>query len=140
MAVATDPIKIRGLAEFNRSLRRLDKDAPKALRLIGNKAAQSVVAGAQSTVEVLTGAASGSVKASSTRTAARVRAGGARVPYFGFLDYGGNVGRYGSTQREFIKSGRHIYPAFDRNRDAVAESLNEGLIDIARAAGLAVDQ
>lgn len=138
MAIALAPIKIRGLAEFNRSLRKLDKDAPKALRLVGNEAAQSVVKGAQADVPTLTGAASASIKASSTRTSARVRAGGNKVPYYGFLDYGGNVGRYGSTQREFIKSGRYLYPAFDRNRDAVAEALSEGLVKVAEDSGLAV--
>jgi hypothetical protein len=139
MAVAQDPIKIKGLAEFNRSLRRLDKDAPKALRLVGNDAAQIVVKGAQETIPEVSGAAKGSIRASSTRTSARVRAGGAKVPYYGFIDYGGNVGINDSVQREFIPTGRYLYPAFDRARDEVAEKLNDGLVDVVENSGLALD-
>jgi phage gpG-like protein len=139
VAIATDPIKITGLAEFNRSLRQLDRNAPKALRLVGNEAAQSVVKDAQANAPKLSGALSASIKASSTRTSARVREGGAKVPYAGFIDYGGNVGRNGATQREFVKSGRILYPAFNRNRDAVAESLEEGLTKVIEDSGLAVD-
>lgn len=138
MAIATEPIKISGLAEFNRSLRKLSKDAPKALRLVGNEAAQSVVKGAQAEVPRLTGNAANSIKASSTRTAARVRGGGARVPYYGFLDHGGAVGRNESVHREFIKTGRYLYPAFDRSRDAVADALNDGLAKVVADAGLGV--
>jgi hypothetical protein len=138
VAVANEPIKIRGLAEFNRSLRKLDKDAPKALRLVGNEAAALVVKDASADVPTLTGAAASSIRASSTRTSARVRAGGSKVPYYGFLDYGGNVGINGSVHREFIKTGRYLYPAFDRNRDAVAETLNDGLVKVAEDSGLAV--
>lgn len=135
---AENAIRIRGLAEFNRSLRQLDKSAPKALRLVANEAAESVVKDAQGEVPKLTGNASASIRAASTRTSARVKGGGAKVPYYGFLDYGGNVGRQHATHREFVKSGRYLYPAFSRNRDKVEESLGKGLKDIAEKSGLAV--
>lgn len=138
MAIATNPIKITGLAEFNRSLRKLSKDAPKALRLVGNEAAQFVVKGAQAEIPTLTGAASNSIRASSTRTSARVRAGGAKVPYYGFLDYGGSVGINDSVHREFIKTGRYLYPAFEGSRDQVQETLDKGLVEVAENAGLVV--
>jgi phage gpG-like protein len=138
MAVATNAIRIKGLAEFNRSLRQLDRNAPKALRLVANEAAQSVVEDAKGSIPTLTGNASASIRAASTRTSARVRGGGSKVPYYGFLDYGGNVGRNHATHREFIKSGRYLYPAFDRQRDEVEKSLNEGLRDVAEKSGLAV--
>lgn len=140
MAVATNPIKITGLVEFNRSLRKLDKDAPKALRLVGNEAAQFVVKGAQAEIPTLTGAASQSIRASSTRTSARVRAGSTKVPYYGFLDYGGNVGINGSVHRPFIKTGRYLYPAFESARDQVEETLTKGLVEVAENAGLAVNR
>jgi phage gpG-like protein len=138
MAVATNAIRIKGLAEFNRSLRQLDRNAPKALRVVANEAAQSVVEDAKGSIPTLTGNASASIRAASTRTSARVRGGGSKVPYYGFLDYGGNVGRNHATHREFIKSGRYLYPAFDRQRDEVEKSLNEGLRDVAEKSGLAV--
>jgi phage gpG-like protein len=138
MTVATNAIRIKGLAEFNRSLRQLDRNAPKALRLVANEAAQSVVEDAKGSIPTLTGNASASIRAASTRTSARVRGGGSKVPYYGFLDYGGNVGRNHATHREFIKSGRYLYPAFDRQRDEVEKSLNEGLRDVAEKSGLAV--
>src|SRR5689334_15341087 len=83
-----EPIKITGLAEFNRALRRMSTDLPKALRQAQNEAAGIVVDWARPRVPVRSGRAARSVRASSTRTAARVTGGGARVPYYPWLDFG----------------------------------------------------
>lgn len=136
---AIEPIKIEGLAEFNRALKKLDSDLPKALRLAHNKAAQLIVDWAQPRVPRKSGRAAGTVKAKSTRTESRVQGGSTRVPYYPWLDFGGRVGPKRSVRRPFIKEGRYIYPALSANYDRFADLLTEELIDVARQAGVEVD-
>jgi hypothetical protein len=137
-----DPIKIDGLAEFNRSLKKLDSDLPKALRLAGNSAADIVAAYAKQPVPM--GPARGghavtSIKAKSTRTEARVQGGGAKYAYYPWLDFGGRVGPKKSVRRPFIKSGRYIYPAYTNNKEEIYNKLIQSLIDVAKAAGVEVE-
>lgn len=137
-----DPIKIKGLAEFQRNLKKLDKDLPKALRLAGNEAAELIVSKARPLVPTGPGRgghAKQSIKAKSTRTAARVSGGGKRYPYYGWLDFGGRVGRDRSVRRPFLKDGRYIWKAFANNRGKVEETLEDALLEVARSAGVEVD-
>jgi hypothetical protein len=134
-----DPIKIEGLAEFNRSLRKLDTDLPKALRLANNDAAEIVSGAAKPKVARRSGRAGGSLKTRSTRTEARVSGGSKRVPYYAWLDFGGRVGRRNSVRRPFIKSGRYIYPAFAKHRADVRDRLVDRLQQVVHQAGLGGD-
>lgn len=136
--MVADPIKIQGLAEFNRSLRKLDKELPKALRLAHNKAAQIVVDYAQPRVPSRSGKARRSVKAKSTRTASRVSGGGKRVPYYPWLDFGGRVGPRKSVRRPFIKEGRYLYPGLGANYDEIHQALLDALLQVAKEAGVEV--
>jgi hypothetical protein len=132
------PIRIDGLAALNKALRRIDKDAPKALRLVGNQAADIVVQATRVKMPVLTGAARASVRASSTRTLTRVSAGGKRAPYYPWLDYGGRTGRRKRTVRPYIGGGRYLYPAIAAHRDEIERLLATGLTDVITGAGLEV--
>jgi len=136
---AIEPIKISGLAEFNRNLRKLNADLPKALRMAHNEGAQLIVNWAAPKVPRKSGRAAGSVKAKSTRTESRVQGGSKRVPWYAWLDFGGKVGPRKSVHRPFIREGRYLYPALSANYDRFAELLTEKLIDVARQAGVEVD-
>lgn len=133
-------IRIDGLAQFSRNLRKLDSDLPKALRVALNEAADLVVVGAKAKVPKRSGKAAGSIKAASTRTAVRVKAGGTRVPYYQWLDWGGRVGRKKATKRPFIKEGRYLYPTYFELRDSgqIQQVLERSLLDVARSTGLEV--
>jgi hypothetical protein len=131
-----DTIRIEGLAQLNRSLRALGSDMPKALRLAANEAAEIVIDTARAKVPRRTGKASASIRASSTRTAARVTAGGRRAPYFPWLDYGGRTGRNNTARRPFIADGRYVYPAFREKRAEFERILRETLTRVIRDAGL----
>lgn len=136
-----DRIKVEGLREFSRGLRRMDNDLPKGLRLAGNAAAQLVVDTARPRVPVGPGRgghARSSVKAASTRTAARVQGGGKRYPYYPWLDFGGRVGRNRSVRRPFLREGRYIWAAFADRRAQVQDVLQDELVKVARSAGLEV--
>lgn len=137
-----ETIKIDGLAEFTRNLKKINKDLPKAVRLAGNKAADIVVAQARPRVPTGPGKgghAKSSIKAKSTRTAARVSGGGKRYPYYAWLDFGGRVGPDRSVKRPFLREGRYIWKAFADNRSKVEDVLTDALIDVARQAGVEVD-
>lgn len=134
-----DPIKVEGLAEFSRSLKRLDSSLPKALRIALNQAADVVVREALPRIPKRTGRAKSTVKAMSTRTASRVSGGSKRAPYYPWLDFGGRVGRNRSVERPFYKSGRYIYQAYYDKTDEVQAALTGALVDVARQAGLEVD-
>jgi hypothetical protein len=125
-----EAIKVEGLREFSRALRRLDSSLPKALRLASNEAAAVVVADAKP--KVPTGPAKGghavnSVKAASTRTAARVQGGGKRYPYYPWLDFGGGVGPRKSSKRPYLKTGRYIWKSYADNQEKVAAKLVDAL-------------
>lgn len=134
-------IRIEGLASFNRKLRQVDAQLPKALRVAMNKAADLVIDDARTLVPKRSGRAAASIKAASTRTAVRVRAGGAKAPYYPWLDYGGRVGRRKATVRPFHKEGRYLWPTYFKHRDSgrLQRMLERSLINVAYRAGMEVD-
>lgn len=136
----SDAIRIDGLREFNRSLKKLDSDLPKAVRIALNKAADLVIDEARPHVPTRTGRAARSMRGQSTRTAVRVSAGGNRAPYYAWLDFGGRVGRNKSVRRPFTPDGRYLYPAYFRLRDSgkFVDVMSAALVDVAEAAGLDV--
>jgi hypothetical protein len=139
--VSESAIRIDGLAQFQRNLRKLDTDLPKAMRAALNQAAEVVAADARSRVPRRSGRAAASIRVASTQTAARIRAGSNRAPYYPWLDFGGRVGRKKSVKRPFLKQGRYLYAAyFDKRQSGEFERvLTEALLDVARKAGVEVD-
>lgn len=137
--MAPEPIKVEGLREFRRALKRATGEAPKGLRLAGNVAAKIVVDAAKPRVPTGPGKgghASSSIKAASTQTAVRVSAGGKRYPYMPWLDFGGSVGPRKRSHRPFLKKGRYIWWAFDAHTDDVQQALIAELGGLARDAGM----
>lgn len=139
MGNAIDPIKISGLVEFQRALKDIGDGAQKQLRIVFNQVAETVAAGARRRVPSKTGKARGSVKVASSQREAIVKAGGARVPWYPWLDFGGRVGIHKSVSRPFVQSGRYLYPAYDANRATIWPALEQGLVDLVQSAGLEVD-
>lgn len=137
-----EPIRIQGLAEFMRGVKRVDRDLGKAFRVAANNAASSVVDDAKSSVPSgppKGGHSSSSIKARSTQTQVRVSAGSKRFPYYAWLDFGGRVGRRKSVVRPYRRSGRYLWASFSRNRPQLERGLAGALTDIARQAGLEPD-
>lgn len=136
-----DPIRIEGLKEFQRALKSMGPELPKGLRLAANSAAELIVKDAQPKVPVgpaKGGHASSSLKAASTRTAARVQGGGKKYPYYPWLDFGGGVGPRKSNKRPFLKRGRFIWNSYAENQDQVQGQLAAALSQVAIDAGLEV--
>lgn len=135
----SDPIRIEGLAEFQRNLRRLDADLPKALRIAFNDATGIVVDYARPRIPRRSGRAQGTLKARSTRTMARVSAGSKRVPYYPWLDFGGKGPNNRPAQRKFYKEGRYLWKALVVKRDEFQTALEGALVGVVRQAGIEVD-
>lgn len=136
---AIDPIKVTGLREFSRDLKKVNGDLPKALRVALNGAAEIVVDEASGNVPRVTSKAANSIKARSTRTAVRITGGGARAPWYPWLDFGGRVGRNRSVHRVFYSEGRYLYAAYHERGPEFADILERALLDIVASAGIAVD-
>jgi hypothetical protein len=139
MVTMVDPIMIEGWAEFNRSVRKINADLPKMLRLVANDAANIVVDWAKPKVPSRTGGAARTVKAKSTRTEARVSGGSKAKPYYPWLDFGGRVGPKRSVKREFIKEGRYLYAGLAATNDDVHKALIGGLLSVVDATGIEVE-
>jgi hypothetical protein len=133
-----EPIRIEGLAEFQRNLRKLDSDLPKALRIAFNDATGLVIDYARPRVARRSGRAAGTVKAKSTRTEARVSAGGRKAPYYPWLDFGGKGPGNRPAQRPFYKEGRYLWKALVVKRDDLQSALEGALIGVAEQAGFEV--
>lgn len=136
-----EAIKVKGLAEFQRNLKKLDSELPKALRLALNDSADVIIGYARPRVPKRSGRAARSIKARSTRTAVRVTGGGRRAPYYPWLDFGGRVGRGRSITRPFKKEGRYIYDGYFKKSSSgeFQEILTKALLKVAESAGVEVD-
>lgn len=129
-------ISVRGLDELRKALAKADKDLAKDLGAAGKRAADVVVPAAQARTPVRSGRARDSLRAVTVRGGGAIRGGGAKAPYFPWLDYGGRVGRKRSVVRDYIKGGRIVYPAIDEKRDAAVDVYFDAMNDLLRRAGL----
>lgn len=136
--MAREAIRIDGLAQFNRALRRMDSDLPKGLRIALNAAVQIVVDTARPRIPRRSGRAARTLKAQSTRTKARISAGGSRARYFPWLDFGGQGPGGRPAKRPFYTDGRYVWKAFGEKRNEVQAALEKAVGDVARGAGLEV--
>lgn len=156
MPFAADPVHVTGLIELQRALKQMDGESQKQLRLVLNSVAATVAQGAARRVPSRTGRARASLREQSSQREARVVGGSKKAPYYGWLDFGGTVGKgrvaggakkkaggatgghEGSVKRPFIKTGRYIYPAYAANRESIVKALADGLATLVRNAGLEV--
>lgn len=135
--MARETIRIDGLREFQKALRDMDRDLPKQLRIALNSASELVINYAKPKVPKRTGRAAGSLKVRSSQKAARIAAGGARAPYYPWLDFGGKIPA--GPVRKFYTEGRYIYPGLKANKDKITQQLEVALTELAKGAGLEVD-
>lgn len=134
-----DPVRIQGLRELQAALKQMDGESQKQLRVALNSVAETVVAGAARRVPRKTGRAAASLRARSSQREAAITGGSKKVPYYGWLDFGGRVGRNKTVNRPVVKSGRYLWPTIAANRESLEKGLTTALADAARQAGFEVD-
>ena len=128
-------IEITGLKEFRKALRDADRQLPRELRKVFNTAGQAVAREATPRIPEKSGKLARSVRARSTQTEGRVVMGSpTRVPYAGWIEFGGNrKGRGGGiARRPVVRNGRYLYPAYLRRQAEVYRALDEGLTTLAK--------
>lgn len=108
--VAKPSVEIEGLKDIQKKLRDLDPALAKELKDVNLSVADMVADIARAKVPSDSGTARSTVKAKAQQRYAYIRAGGRKAPYYPWLDFGGKVGRERTTERDFIKQGRYIYP------------------------------
>lgn len=123
--MAGKTIQVRGLRELRGALRDVDKTLGPELRKGLNEVADIVLNTARPLVPTRSGKARASLKAGSTEKAVQIKAGGAKAPYWGWLDFGGKVGRAKSVRRRFEPEGRYIYPTLRKRRDEIEDKFYE---------------
>lgn len=123
--MAGNTIQVRGLRELRGALRDVDKTLGPELRKGLNEVADIVLNTARPLVPTRSGKARASLKAGSTEKAVQIKAGGAKAPYWGWLDFGGKVGRAKSVRRRFEPEGRYIYPTLRKRRDEIEDKFYE---------------
>lgn len=130
-----EAIRVSGIRELRDALRQLDRELAKELAAGLAEAAEIVAAAARPKVPSRSGRAAGSIKARKKQTGAAIAVGGAKAPYFPWLDFGGRTGRNKSVRRPFIKEGRYLYPALSDKNAEVKAKVDEVLERMALKAG-----
>ena len=125
-ADSRDPIKITGLSEVQRNLRKLSTDAldlNKTEFLETNKqVAEIVINESKKYVPVLTGALAAAIRNASTKKSAKVRAGNVGVQYAGPIHFG--------WPARTIKPNTFLYEAIDARKSEVANRYSELVSDL----------
>lgn len=129
-------LRVEGLKEFQRSLRAADRELPRQLRTGMNHVAEVVVTRAKAAVPNRTGSLQGSIRATSTQREGRVSMGGARVPYAGWMEFGGAVGRNRSIKRTKVRDGRYLYPSYRAVSGQVESRMEQLIGDLIRQVGM----
>jgi hypothetical protein len=118
-------IKVDGLRELEAKLKaagpRINRAFYSELAPIVADLARTI----RAQVPVVSGAAAKSVKPQIARGYLAIKAGGADVPYYPWLDFGGTLsaegGRHNEQHRPVFKEGRWIYPTIARHRKEIHE-------------------
>jgi hypothetical protein len=118
-------IRVRGLSKTVRALERAGADA-QDMKVLMHEIGMLVVRAADP--PVLTGRLAGTIRAGRGKTKAVVRAGGARAPYAGVLEYGWPA--HNIAPREYLQR------ALQSERTDILRALDGGLDDILRKADL----
>lgn len=108
----TAELKVKGLGPLVGELAAAETLAPTLAETVPALIADAVAAGAKRRVPKRSGRAASTVRASRSAMGAAVTGGGPTAPYYGWLDYGGKVGRRRSVSRPYRSEGRYIYAAY----------------------------
>lgn len=92
-------------------------------------AAKTVVDAARPEVPVVTGAAAHSLRVLDYGGGAAATGGSSAVPYYGWLEFGGDAGIRRSVHRPVVPLGRYLHPAFLQNFDKIERKMGDLLED-----------
>jgi hypothetical protein len=123
-------VKVEGLKELRRNLKRVDAGLSKELRVANLEAAKEVVREARPDVPVRSGRLARSLRANATQSDARVKAGSAAVPYGSTIHFGRLIGNVGSPP------GNHKGPNLVAGRPFITDAVHDSkgrIVDVYQA-------
>jgi hypothetical protein len=136
MSDMTAGVRVEGLRELQKSLRKLDPEARKLLNRELRVITRGITLRVRSQMPARSGNARMSVRPGVWRGDSVIRAGGSRAPYYGWLDFGGTLrpsgGRRNTQHRPVFKSGRYIYPTIARSRPQLVDAAREAIVKAER--------
>lgn len=154
MAVVAE-VNVTGLRELRSALRKVDKSLLPELRDELKGAVEIVAADVRSSMPKDTGRAAASVRAVARGNTIYLVGGKARVPYYGWLEFGGKlpdkrprtkkalagngfgpVAKAKGAVRDKVREGRYMYPAIRRKTPQIVEAAGDAFDNAARKAGL----
>jgi hypothetical protein len=142
--------EVEGLIAMKKAFRLAHDGTQKAIQRRLKDVATLVASEVAGRVPVRSGRAASSVRALATQESASVAAGGAKAPYYAFLDFGGSTGRghvagaadSGSVKREWYGKGgsgtgegRYLYPAIRDMSEVIASETGEAIHEALHDAG-----
>lgn len=129
--VGGDTIRIDGLKELGRALKKMEdglqKEIPKVLKPIADRVANK----AKGRINSKSGRLAASIRPYATQRAAGVRMGKKNIEYAGPYEFGGYP-----KGRPFISEGRAIYPTFQEEAPKVEREMVAALNGLIKRAGL----
>lgn len=128
-------VRVDGLADLRRGLRRIDPELAKEFRTSILPIANKVAADARSRVPTRSGRAAASIRGGVSGNNAYVQGGKKSVPYFGWLEYGSRNPQKGrprsvgpwAASGVGLSRGRFIGPAVASNRGAIEQQAAEAI-------------
>ena len=150
-------VHITGLRELRAALRQVDKEIAGELREGLKDAVNIISEDVKRQIPSRSGKAAGSVRAVSSGNTIWLVGGGARVPYYGWLEFGGKLpGKHPASKKALfwpgaahpvnfasgykgrakVKEGRYIRPTIERNIPALVKAAGDAFNDAAAKAGL----
>ena len=125
-----DPVRVEGLREFRRDLKKLEPEVAKELRKDIKAAAGKVAAVASAAAPRRTGAYARSIKPYVTARGASV---GSRLPQAGVLHWGGTIRPRGVDIT--FPARPVVSEALDRQTDRIVDELGDAVEAAAKKAG-----
>jgi hypothetical protein len=130
MAGSPDPtVAVVGMRALRRDLNRMADDTASPvyaqIKAAGKTAAEPVAAATRGSLPHTSNRLSGDVRVSGTKTGAAVRMGRVAIPYAGWIEFGGS--RPDGSTREFIPTGRYLFPAARGLADVAAGLYSDAL-------------
>jgi phage gpG-like protein len=123
-------VRVDGLAQLRRDLRKMQPDTLKEVRGVLKHSAEIVAATARARAPRRTGRLAASIRATTAGNRAVVRS---PLPYAAVHEFGGTIRPRGAPIR--IRRSEMVTGALERNRDRIANALLDGLDDVARRHG-----
>lgn len=129
-------IQVEGLSDFLLGLNRLRNELPTVHVRSGQRAADLTVRTARPNIPVRSGDAAGSLRTIDLSDGAAAVGGSEAVPYFAWLNFGGDAGVRGTVHRDVVPEGRYLHPAFLQRFVQIELAMEQELMIAVRKAGL----